>query len=357
MTFANNEFKSLRRGAIVLHQWNRISIDNNLFDYLENDSIVAGMDNSTSTVPNYEFSFTGNRINKAQPGSLKFAAVSQQVNSARVGNNYFDKKCNCKLESWVQEVTDKNTSTSWMMDSSYCIVDDVLVKCFNVPKGYINMRNFSKIICSENHHIVCEKPSANPLPSPSPPSVGPHVYPRQKGYFNLDMSDPDQLERERRIIIIISAVAMLIVGVMCLVTGTVYMRRRGICPKFSSSRFVNFVSSWFPTSSSGGMTAATSARSISRLSVHEYAGLRPETRILQMEDTQLEQSEDLQEAAEGLYAYAENKATQTLPEELTEEYLTELKDKLNDPDHYSQAREMIEHLYDLIKVIIIGYFQ
>ncbi|XP_049961879.1 uncharacterized protein LOC126481959 [Schistocerca serialis cubense] len=47
---------------------------------------------------------------------------------------------------------------------------------------------------------------------------------------------------------------------------------------------------------------------------------------------------------------AEDKWTQTLPEELTQELLQTLRDKLDDPDNYSEARDMIEHLYDLIKV-------
>lgn len=45
-----------------------------------------------------------------------------------------------------------------------------------------------------------------------------------------------------------------------------------------------------------------------------------------------------------------NKATQTLPEELTQELLQNLRVKLEDPNEYCLARDMIEHLYDLIKI-------
>ncbi|KAG7189535.1 hypothetical protein KM043_017226 [Ampulex compressa] len=343
VTFSNNEFQSLKQGAIVLHQWNHIAIDHNLFVDIEADAIAAEVD--ATSAPNFEFSFTGNHVQRARPGSLKFAAISQKVNTARVGNNYFKEKCSCNLENWIREVTGRNSSVSWMMDSSYCVVDNLLDKCFNLPEGYLSMRNFTKLICTEGDHINCEKPSPKPEPSVSPPSVGPHVYPRHKGYFDVEMSDPDQLEREKRIIVVICVVAVFVVLVVILASGILYMRRRGVCPKLTSGPLMN-LRSWLSPSS--GMTAATSARSISRLSVHEYAGLQPETRILEAQPEATE--EDEEDEAEGLYPYTENKATQTLPEELTEEYLKDLKDRLNDPDNYSQARDMIEHLYDLIKV-------
>ncbi|XP_047345043.1 uncharacterized protein LOC124947225 [Vespa velutina] len=348
VTFSNNEFQSLHNRSIVLHQWNHIAIEHNLFVDLESDAIIAEMDaKPTKSAPKFEFSFTGNHIQQAQPNSLKFIAISQQVNTARVGNNYFKEKCNCKLEDWVREITGKNSSISWMMDSSYCMVDKFLEKCFNLPEGYLDMRNFTRLICEKGDgHVYCEKPLSKPEPSVSPPSVGPHVYPRHKGYFDVEMSDPEQLEREKRIIVVICVVAVFTVLVVILTSGILYMRRRGVCPKLTSGPLMN-LTSWFSPNS--GMTAATSARSISRLSVHEYAGLQPETRILEVE-TQPDVVEEEEDETVGLYQYTEDKATQTLPEELTEEYLRDLRDRLNDPDNYSQARDMIEHLYDLIKV-------
>jgi len=46
----------------------------------------------------------------------------------------------------------------------------------------------------------------------------------------------------------------------------------------------------------------------------------------------------------------QDKGTQTVPEELTHEMLQNLRDKLDDPDDYAEARGIIEHLYDLIRV-------
>ncbi|XP_024873519.1 uncharacterized protein LOC112455675 [Temnothorax curvispinosus] len=343
VTFNNNEFQHLKQGSIVLHQWNHIAIDRNVFVDLESDAIKAEV--GATSAPKFEFSFTDNRIRKARPGSLRFAAISQSVNSARVGNNYFNEKCSCNLESWVRGVTGRNSSVAWMMDSSYCMVDNFLKKCLNLPEGYMAMRNFTQLICTQRDHVNCEKPSPKLEPSVSPPSVGPHIYPRQKGFFDMEMDESEQVSHEKRIIVIVCVVAVFVVVVVILASGILYMRRRGVCPKLISGSLMN-LSNWL--SSNNGMTAATSARSISRLSVHEYAGLQAETRILEM-DTQTEGTEDDDEEGD-VYPYTENKATQTLPEELTEEYLRDLQERLNDPDNHSQARDMIEHLYDLIKV-------
>ncbi|XP_043461336.1 uncharacterized protein LOC122497959 [Leptopilina heterotoma] len=340
VTFNNNEFQNLRQGAIIFHQWNRLAIDYNMFDYLEADAISARTD--ATSVSNYEFSFFENRLSTVKPGALAFTKISQKLNAARVSNNYFKETCNCNMESWVRKLVTGNSSIAWMMDTSYCLVDKVLRNCFNLPEGNLGMKNYTKTICSKGFRINCTNPLTKLEPSPSPPSVGPHIYPRQRGYFDVEMSDPDQLEREKRIIVIACVIAVFSVLVVILTSGILYMRRRGVCPKLTSNSLTNFANSWFsPTS---GMTAATSARSISRLSVHEYAGLQTETRILEIE-TQVPVEEE-----EGAYAYMENKATQTLPEELTAENLQNLKDRLNDPDNYGEARDMIEHLYDLVKI-------
>lgn len=341
VTFNNNEFQNLRQGAIIFHQWNRLAIDYNMFDYLETDAISARTD--ATSVSNYEFSFFENRLSTVRPGALAFTKISQKLNSARVSNNYFKETCNCNMESWVRKLVTGNGSIVWMMDTSYCLVDKVLRNCFNLPEGNLGMKNYTNTICSKGFRINCTNPLTKLEPSPSPPSVGPHIYPRQRGYFDVEMSDPDQLEREKRIIVIACVIAVFSVLVVILTSGILYMRRRGVCPKLTSNSLTNFANSWFsPTS---GMTAATSARSISRLSVHEYAGLQTETRVLEIE-TQV----PLEEEEEEVYAYMENKATQTLPEELTAEYLQNLKDRLNDPDNYGEARDMIEHLYDLVKI-------
>ncbi|XP_015122962.1 uncharacterized protein LOC107045272 [Diachasma alloeum] len=342
-TFNNNEFQSLRKNAVTLRQWSKIAIDENLFVELAEEAIVADdIAKATAEFPNNDFSFRGNRISRPSDGSLRFVSVSERVTYAKVGNNFFEKVCSCVIEDWMRQVSGKNTSTSWMMDSSFCVAGEWLKKCFKAPQGYLAMRNFTNTFCTPKGDITCKEPSETSKPSVSPPSVGPHVYPRLNSYFDVEMSDPEQLEREKRLIIIVCVVAVLIVVGVIFACGIVYMRRRGVCPKLIS-RSLNFSNSWL--SPSNGITAATSARSISRLSINEYAGLHPEARTIDLDEQTIIHENDVED-----FTYTENKATQTLPEELTEEYLKELRERLNDPENYSQARDMIEHLYDLIKV-------
>ncbi|CAG5081005.1 Protein of unknown function [Cotesia congregata] len=350
IAFNNNEFHMLEKKSIILKQWSKIIVDHNHFIDIAEDGIVADEIAEKTPEQQLEFSFRGNRINKAEKNSLRFASISEKsnINNATVGNNYFEKMCNCFIENYIREITGRNSSVEWIMKSSYCIAGDWLGNCLKIPQGYLEMGNFTSTICSPEDNVVCREPSEKPTSSVSPPSVGPHVYPRQNSFFDVEMSDSEQLEREKRLIVIVCVAAVFVIIAIILTSGILYMRRRGVCPKLTSGHLMNLTNSWLSPNS--GMTAATSARSISRLSINEYAGLRPEMRIL----NENEQNDTLQENADVLteegFTYTENKASQTLPEELTEEYLRELRDRLNDPDNYSQARDMIEHLYDLIKV-------
>ncbi|XP_014219010.1 uncharacterized protein LOC106647220 [Copidosoma floridanum] len=349
VTFNNNKFHRLHRNSIAFHQWNRIAIDYNIFQYLESEAMVIPIvDTAKST--NLEFSFTSNDIHDAETKSLSFIETSQRVPNARVSSNYFNRTCNCNLQPWIHERVGSNASISWIFDSSYCIVDKLLRNCFDMREGYLGMRNYTQTICTKTSHTInCIYHTNKSETVTTPPNVGPHQYPSHRGYFDIEMSDFEQLKREKLIIIIVCVTAAITLVIAVFTYSCLYIRRRGVCPKLISGQ-PNLNNSWF--SATNGMTAATSARSISRLSVIEYAGLQPETqtRILDIEAHQ-DAVEENEGAAEGFNAsYSENKATQTLPEELTADYLKELKEKLYDPENYNHARAMIEHLYDLINV-------
>lgn len=340
VTLNNNEFRTIGKNAITLQQWNNIAIHQNVFGNIADNSICVKILEDPST--HYELSFTENHILSAAAGSLRFATLAKPVSKTTITGNYFAERCSCNLEKWMKGLFGTNESVDWLLTSSYCEIDKLLETCFKLPKNRVTMKNVTSTICKEGHgHIHCAEPPAKPVPSLSLPSVGPRDEERRrKGYGDVEMSDPEQLKREKRIILIICGVVSLCVLMALLMFGVFYVRRRGVCPKLTSGSFPG-LASWM--SPSTGMAAATSARSISRMSVNEYAGLQPETRVLDIEAPP-------DDGVDDVYAYTENKATQTLPEELTEEYLKDLRDRLNDPDNYSEARDMIEHLYDLIKV-------
>lgn len=341
-TFNNNNFRNIRNRSITLREWNRVIFDYNRFQLLEPNSILMLPSNST---PASEFAFTNNELGKVSPRSLSFVSMTHDIDTLRFKNNNFKVICKCDSETWLAQIVGDPKSSGPLLDSSRCIVDNFLKNCFNLPEDNFSMRDYARTICSHGHErINCTRPSEKPSPKPSPPNIGPHVYPRNKGYFDVDMGDWDQLAREKMIIIVVCMSAVFAVIIVILASGVLYMRRRGVCPKLTTG-VSTFTNSWFsPTSE---MTAATSARSISRLSINEYAGLQSEPRIMDQTLT----SDIIDDEPETLSNfYAENKATQTLPEELTEDYLKDLQDKLKDPEHYGHARDIIEHLYDLIKV-------
>lgn len=343
VSFNNNEFHNVRNNAITFDKLNNIIIDFNSFQTLESSALSVKF-----TAPFREFSFSNNRLHDVDDNSLNFfASIPQNTKITRINNNFFQEKCRCNLDTWLTKVIGNKGAMTWALRSSNCIVDNLLQGCFSLPEGHLSIENYTKSVCSKNLHINCSKIESNVNPSSSPPSIGPHVYPRHKGYFDVEMSNPDELAQEKRIIIIACVGAVIIIVIVIMTSGVLYVRKRGVCSKLSSG--IN--NSWFsPTS---GMTAATSARSISRLSVQEYTGFQPHPRPVnaenQSETTHLEEVTESQNA-ESMYVYTENKATQTLPEQLTEEYLKELQIKLNNPDQFSEARNMIEHLYDLINV-------
>lgn len=95
---------------------------------------------------------------------------------------------------------------------------------------------------------------------------------------------------------------------------------------------------------SGGDLARTiSAHSLSPVSLHEYAELQKKNNY-----DRADRGANLRNGVR-VVVY-QDKGTQTVPEELTHEMLQTLRDKLDDPEDYAEARGMIEHLYDLIRV-------
>lgn len=327
---------------MIFKEWSHISIDYNRFlDVGEDAIIVDEIAKVTPEFPHLEFTFRGNRISKAVNRSLRFAIISKKVNVAKVEDNYFEQPCSCSIEEWMEKVIGDNTSVAWMMESNECIAGEWLEKCFKIPKGYIVMRNFTDTFCKADGIITCKDQLDDVVPTVITPSIGPHVYPRQNSIFDIEMSDSERLDREKILIFAVCIIGVLSGVAIVIIFGILYIRRRNMFSKFTPAT-LNVTHSWL--SAANEMTGALSVRSLSRSSVNEYAGANHSTRILDV-GTQ-ETDNDLNDD----FVYTENKATQTLPEELTEDYLKDLRNQLNDPENYSQARDIIEHLYDLIKI-------
>nr|CAD7403199.1 unnamed protein product [Timema cristinae] len=312
--FTDNIFDNIRTGGVTLKNWNRVRIDDNTFRSLEYDPFIIPFQ-PLSGVQSYELSFSANDILDFGPGALRFTAELSSSGlpalSVRLLDNRFSKPCRCDLVSWVHEViVGERGYSNELYNSSFCAVDALLARCFKVPEGQISMRNFTELVCGSEEAIVCEERS------------------RKDPVFmdgSLGDSFESELDKEKKVLGLIFATVVCCILVILLVTTVLWLRREG---HLARARLM-----LLPLMSrlcrEGGLVAATS---VTRLSMREYAELQQDQQ-LRTETTA-----------------CEDRWTQTLPEELTQELLQSLREKLDDPEKYSEARDMIEHLYDLIKV-------
>lgn len=337
-TFSSNVFEKILSRGFVLKYWNRIIMVDNTFQWLEADAVNMPFE-TLPGVSSYEFSFAGNEVGKFNPGALRFTAEAKEgsaVIRARLKDNRFTQLCHCNLLSWVKKmVTSEQDIVEEIFNTSSCTVDSVLARCFDVPQGFLNMRNYTELVCGSGNVIVCEEVSQGE----SAVSVVQHG----------DVDD-SEVDPERKVFGLIFIVVVCAVVIILVVTGILWLRKHGYClqarlmfqPTMTS--WLNMFSNLFLGIRTEGLVVA---RSISRLSMHEYTELQQQQKqrqgLLVITDDNISETEVEQ-------VPCEDKWTQTLPEELTKELLQSLQEKLDDPENYSEARDMIEHLYDLIKV-------
>ena len=342
VSFTNNVFEKILAGGLILKSWNQVVIENNKFRWLEEDALQTPIE-SIPGVAAYEFSFAGNDVEKLSPGALKFVVEALEGGSgikARLADNRFTQVCHCKLMSWVQQmVTAGKDIVDEIFNTSLCTVDLLLARCFNVPQGFINMRNYTDLMCGAGDVIRCEESSGES-------AVG--------VVRNGSVDDDGELDREKKVLGLIFAVVVCAMVIIITITGILWLRRKGYCVQArimllpTTTSCLTMFSTLFQGIGTGGLVTA---RSISRLSMHEYTELQQQQQQQQKQrQALLVFADDNVSEGEVEQVPCEDKWTQTLPEELTQELLQSLREKLDDPENYGEARDMIEHLYDLIKV-------
>ncbi|XP_063236455.1 uncharacterized protein LOC134538842 isoform X2 [Bacillus rossius redtenbacheri] len=296
---SDNHFGVVRSGGLVLKNWNRARLDGNSFGELETDALSLPFA-PTAGVYSYEFSFSGNALGLLRPGSLGFAAealAAAPALAARVVDNVFSEACRCDLAAWVRDVAcGGRGDPRQLFESALCVVGEALEHCLGLPGGSARAGNFTEQVCGARDVILCEEGAGRR----EPVAAG--------------------ADGERTVLGLVFVAVVCGMAAVLVATAVLWLRRRGhlalqpLLSRLCHSR----------------LAAAASARSISRLSAREYAEL------------QRRAGEDL--------VPCENKWTQTLPEELTQELLESLKERLDDPDRCGEARDVIEQLYDLIKI-------
>lgn len=310
-------------------------MERNSFDELAPNAIVAPGESI------HELTFIENEIETINPNSLRFIgqAFAKDANNVIYKSNYFGQPCNCNITSWLAQGLGA-VSGKPFENESYCTVNEFFARCFNVPEQNMLFKKFFDNVCNDKPNIQCETYKSQD--SGSATEIKNPRFPHKKeGLEGIS-------ERDKKVIGIVVVTIIGCIIIVMIISFIRWMRRRGYCVNLK-----NFISS---NSSCGALcdrlcvcglsNGLDNAGSISQLSVNEYSERHRlnEPRVQDM----------IQETTvPNLYAAdvgMENKMTQTLPEELTKELLENLKEKLEDPENYVEAREMIEHLYELIKV-------
>lgn len=321
--FFNNVFQYIATRGIMLKEWRRARIENNTLRNLAVEAISVPYSDEY-TKQQSEFHFVGNILEKLNDNSLKFDI--NEMASYYVGENIFIRACRCDLGSWMKSSIGGNEAlVESLYNESYCTVNSVFAKCFRQPEGFMRVTNFTEAVCNAKETIVCVEETPLVVSERNPNIV------KAVGILN-----ETKLDHERRVVGAVLAVAVGGVIVMLVLSVFMCFNRKGY--QFSDClwwRCADALASLTSRLMPSDLARTTSANSITRVSIHEYAEVWPQKLL----------STDLDETY-----VCEDKATQTLPEELTQELLQSLREKLDDPENYGEARNMIEHLYDLIKV-------
>lgn len=311
-------------------------MERNSFDELSPNAIVAPGGSI------HELSFIENEIETINPNSLGFIgqAYSKDSNNVIYKNNYFGSPCHCNITFWLAKGLGAESGESFE-NESYCTVNEFFARCFNVPEQNMLFKKFFDNVCNDKPSIQCEtykSKEAGAVTEIKNPRF-PHKKDGQEG-----ISD-----RNKKVIGIVIVTALGCVLIVMFISFIKWMKHRGYCINLK-----NFISS---NSSCGALcdrlcvcgmnNGLDNAGSISQLSVNEYSERH---RLNEPRIQDIIQETVIPNSCGVDVVGMENKMTQTLPEELTKELLENLKDKLEDPENYVEAREMIEHLYELIKV-------
>lgn len=314
----NNDFRKIRRKAFEIRNWNSIFIHGNLFQSVEPDFFSAPFTKTAGV--RTEFVFTNNTFPSIEVGALSFIPRETEL-YVTIENNTIESVCHCYLKAWIRE----RTGDSWesFYKTSFCLISDLLRYCYNISKDRMNMHDYAEHFCTSKNVQNCE--DVQKIDS-------------EDNLTPLNLNNMGQTFLSVIFLSVISSVALVIA-----IITLIWARRKGFCgyKRKSSGSDLPLCCSNFCNQSN-----LVSTDSISRVNIHEYAEIQNQLNTLQKQANPA--TEDNAEGEE--FVECENRATQTLPEELTQELIQSLREKLEDPENYNEARTMIEHLYDLIKV-------
>ncbi|CAH0546550.1 unnamed protein product [Brassicogethes aeneus] len=144
-----NEIANFKSEAFQFVSWNKIFVQDNIIKNLESNFIVAPPNNDIKM-----FSFKSNEVYNAAPNALYFLSELDKK-CVYVDDNFFNESCGCAMEDWLKGITNGSDKVENLMETSFCKVNEYLSKCYTLPMGLLNMRNFTELSCT-NKSIKCE---------------------------------------------------------------------------------------------------------------------------------------------------------------------------------------------------------
>lgn len=325
----NNEFHKFKERGLEFLSLNTLQMEGNTFDDLPSNAIIA------PGASIHDLIFSNNEIETIHPDCLGFIGQTIQSNTVVYKGNYYGIPCYCNITQVLDDALGVSDSEVYVSET-YCTVEEFTARCFNVPDQNMLLKQFLTGMC-EADPIKCQQyKSDTEIKNPR----FPHKGTEEEGLSG----------RNKKVIGIVIVTILGCILVALLISFIKWMRHKGYC--------VNVKNFLISSNSScgtfcdrlcvcGRTNSLDNARSISQLSVNEYSERH---RLNEPRRRDMIQETALPETYVEEPVYMDDKTTQTIPEELTKELLENLKLKLEDPENYVEAREMIEHLYELIKI-------
>ncbi|KAK7871700.1 hypothetical protein R5R35_013989 [Gryllus longicercus] len=350
---------AVRERGFAFAKWNSVVVRGNAFRELHAHALWAPFQRM-SGVHAYEVRWQDNNVTDLRPGAL--AAVADAARRAggdargqlvvEVSGLRLEAACRCDLRERLLG------GEAPLAAAASCRVDAALARCLGVLReGRAPALDYEARVCDQSERVlVCEA-------APTARGAG--------GGGGLDELPPpsaaaDTPDRGRKVLALVFAAVVLGSLLVLAASGALWLHRKGYCrgagrwapPASAASCLAQVARLWAargarhraPAATATAAAAAAAAGGSPRAHAHHAAAATHYTELRRGDPAGADADDPDEEAGGAGGAEAEDKWTQTLPEELTQELLQALREKLDDPDNYSEARDMIEHLYDLIKV-------
>lgn len=230
-----------------------------------------------------QFLFVGNDVYNFEQGALSFVPdLDDHVFIYK--NNFFNQTCHCTIDEWIVELITLNITNKirQIRSNTFCTVNDLLSRCFELPIGVINIQNFTELVCNTNNNTIICEPYRGEIKIVNTTST------------MLTETDLPKATNWLTIIISVASILMLLVVasfIAILIRGSRWLKRKGYFRKIQYNQ-------------------------------NEHSN---------DEENTIETVDESEKA--------------DISEDLTMELLQDLSKKLDDPNTHQEASEMIEQLY------------